>query len=70
MAPNRAKYQKLRFAGDLLEDGCCNYAKKAQSDQKNLWKMYKVSVSIKQINKNVAYKKSVYSENPKTMSHE
>ena len=46
MAPNRAKYQKLRFAGDLLEDGCCNYAKKAQSDQKNLWKMYKVSVSI------------------------
>ena len=46
MAPNRAKYQKLRFVGDLLEDGCCNYAKKAQSDQKNLWKMYKVSVSI------------------------
>ena len=46
MAPNRAKYQKLRFAGDLLEDGCCNYAKKAQSDQKNLWKMYKVSVSV------------------------
>ena len=46
MAPNRAKYQKLRFAGDLLEDGCCTYAKKAQSDQKNLWKMYKVSVSI------------------------
>ena len=46
MAPNRAKYQKLRFARDLLEDGCCNYAKKAQSDQKNLWKMYKVSVSI------------------------
>ena len=46
MASNRAKYQKLRFAGDLLEDGCCNYAKKAQSDQKNLWKMYKVSVSI------------------------
>ena len=46
MAPNRAKYQKLRFAGDLLEDGYCNYAKKAQSDQKNLWKMYKVSVSI------------------------
>ena len=41
MAPNRAKHQKLRFAGDLLENICCNYAKKAQSDQKAYGKRIK-----------------------------